>query len=65
VIKSELRIGRHQARFLPMTLLLLQSFFSLTCVIAALASTATDVMNGPQEMHVKVGAFKSISRWIW
>lgn len=58
VVKSDLSIDKHQIRFLPVTLLLLQSFFTLTCVIAGLASTATHIMKVPPEMNIKPGTFK-------
>lgn len=63
VTKSDLSIGRHQARFLPVTLMSLQTFFTLTCVIAMLVSKTTHIMKVPQEMHIKPGTFISISRW--
>lgn len=61
VTKSDLSIGRHQTRFLLITLMSLQTFFTLTCVVAVLVSKTPHIMKVPQEMHIKAGTFKSIS----
>lgn len=63
VTKYDLSTGRHQARFLPISLMSLQIFFTLTCVIAALVSKTTHIMKVPQEMHIKPGTFESINEW--
>lgn len=61
--KSDLSLGRHQTRLLPVTLMSLQTFFTLTCVIAVLVSKTTHILKVSQEMHIKPGTFKSISGW--
>lgn len=60
---SDLSVGMHRIRFLPITLTSLQTFFTLTCVTAVLVSKTTHIMKVPQEMHIKPGTFKSISIW--